>query len=124
MKWKTSSLALLSAAIALPVLAFSAPRVQAEETIDYIPLTVANPGFEQSSTSLPGWTVSPALPAAGLDVQVVRNQAFEGSSSVKIVDNKERPRVFALQEKRIGRGFGGQRQYAADRHQSLTAGRK
>jgi hypothetical protein len=80
-------LALLSAAIALPVLAFSAPRAQAEETIDYIPLTVANPGFEQSSTSLPGWTVSPALPAAGLDVQVVRNQAFEGSSSVKIVDN-------------------------------------
>ncbi|MDF2663608.1 MAG: hypothetical protein K0Q94_6399, partial [Paenibacillus sp.] len=87
MNWKKSSLALLSAAIALPVLTFSAPRAQAEETIDYVPLAVANPGFEQSSTSLPGWTVSPALPATGLDVQVVRNQAFEGSSSVKIVDN-------------------------------------
>jgi hypothetical protein len=38
--------------VALPVLTFSEPRAQAEETIDYIPLAVANPGFEQSSTSL------------------------------------------------------------------------
>ncbi|TMV50862.1 hypothetical protein FE783_09345 [Paenibacillus mesophilus] len=87
MNWKKGCLTVLCGAIALPGLALSTTKARADEAIDYIPLTVANAGFEQSATSLPGWNVIPALPATGLEVQIAHNPVFEGSNSVKITDN-------------------------------------
>ncbi|PYI52867.1 hypothetical protein [Paenibacillus flagellatus] len=84
MTWKKAASVLLCAALAIP--AVSVPA-RAEEIVDYEPIPVVNGGFEQSNDSLPGWTVVPAMPSAGLEAAVSQDQAFAGTNSVKIVDN-------------------------------------
>lgn len=88
MKWKRTAALLLSALLVFPALSPSGARTaHAEEVVDYVPLPVENAGFEQSATSMPGWTTIPATLPAGLEAKVVQNKAYAGTNSVKIVDN-------------------------------------
>ncbi|MEF3304000.1 hypothetical protein [Paenibacillus sp. GYB003] len=87
MNRKQRWLSALCAAIAFPALSLSAANVYADESVAFEPLAVANAGFEQSADSLPGWTVAPPMPAAGLDVHTARDLAYEGANSLKITDN-------------------------------------
>ncbi|GIP39493.1 hypothetical protein J31TS4_27730 [Paenibacillus sp. J31TS4] len=87
MKWKQTVSAALCAALAVPAFVLPVSSVRAADA-DYLPLSVVNPGFEDSAgLPIPGWSILPALPSDGLEVRIAQDRVFSGSNSVKLVDN-------------------------------------
>ncbi|WP_054957816.1 FIMAH domain-containing protein [Paenibacillus dakarensis] len=86
MKLKNVSVTLLALSVALPGISAGSAPVRAEG--EFVSLQVPNSGFEESASyPIPGWKVTPALPADGLEVAITREQFAEGLQSVRIADN-------------------------------------